>query len=153
MKTLDITVTSIHEVNEKMKFLLAGRAKFTLKNEKTLNRYTFSVKLSHDVPGLYFVSLLIGNNNEFDYTYIGVLRKNGDKLNFYLTKKSKLTNDSVPVKVFNWLLKHIDNFPEEIKFYHEGCCARCGRTLTVPESIISGFGPECIKMIGDKLYE
>jgi hypothetical protein len=29
---------------------------------------------------------------------------------------------------------------EQIKIYHEGKCARCGRPLTVPESIESGFG-------------
>jgi len=31
--------------------------------------------------------------------------------------------------------------------FHEGACGRCGRTLTVPESIASGFGPECIRYV------
>jgi hypothetical protein len=30
--------------------------------------------------------------------------------------------------------------------WHEGSCARCGKKLTVPESIESGFGPECVKL-------
>lgn len=37
-----------------------------------------------------------------------------------------------------------------VEIWHEGKCGRCGRQLTVPESIESGFGPECVKMIGSK---
>jgi hypothetical protein len=32
--------------------------------------------------------------------------------------------------------------------WHEGRCGRCGRKLTVPESIESGFGPECASILG-----
>jgi hypothetical protein len=31
-----------------------------------------------------------------------------------------------------------------LEFWHEGRCGRCGRRLTVPDSIASGYGPECV---------
>ena len=31
--------------------------------------------------------------------------------------------------------------------WHEGRCGRCGRKLTVPESIEAGYGPECINLV------
>ncbi|MGQ4872128.1 MAG: DUF6011 domain-containing protein, partial [Candidatus Thorarchaeota archaeon] len=31
--------------------------------------------------------------------------------------------------------------PEKVRIWHEGKCGRCGRRLTVPESIESGYGP------------
>ena len=37
--------------------------------------------------------------------------------------------------------------PEGYEARHEGRCARCGRALTVPESIDSGFGPECARKV------
>jgi hypothetical protein len=33
--------------------------------------------------------------------------------------------------------------PKGLKVHHEGRCCRCGRKLTVPESIETGLGPEC----------
>jgi hypothetical protein len=35
-----------------------------------------------------------------------------------------------------------------LEIWHEGRCGRCGRKLTVPESIHNGYGPECIHLIG-----
>ena len=34
------------------------------------------------------------------------------------------------------------------EFRHEGRCGRCGRALTVPESIDTGFGPHCAAEMG-----
>jgi hypothetical protein len=30
-----------------------------------------------------------------------------------------------------------------LEVWHEGRCGRCGRALTVPESVERGIGPEC----------
>lgn len=38
--------------------------------------------------------------------------------------------------------------PAGVEFWHQGTCARCGRSLTVPESIASGLGPECLAAVG-----
>jgi hypothetical protein len=61
---------------------------------------------------------------------------------------------------WNWwsvLLMADEDFPDEklaikvrmnaVEFWHEGKCGRCNRKLTVPSSIESGFGPECINHV------
>lgn len=58
-----------------------------------------------------------------------------------LTKASKMNAESAPVKAMQFALAH----PEApgLQIFHEGRCGRCGRVLTVPESVETGFGPEC----------
>ena len=34
------------------------------------------------------------------------------------------------------------SMPANVEINHEGRCGRCGRALTVPESVASGIGPE-----------
>lgn len=40
--------------------------------------------------------------------------------------------------------------PETWEFWHEGCCGRCGRRLTVPASIELGHGHNCAHLLGRK---
>jgi hypothetical protein len=35
-----------------------------------------------------------------------------------------------------------------LEVWHEGRCAKCGLKLTVPQSIMTGFGPTCAKKLG-----
>src|SRR5882672_9405186 len=64
----------------------------------------------------------------------------------YKIQKPKEINKNSPVSFFVKLINGPDN---HIEIWHSGSCGRCGRTLTVPESVLSGFGPECInKMKG-----
>jgi hypothetical protein len=123
-------------------FVKAGKAVFTLLNEETGNRFTYRVK-KHKRKSLYFVSVLTGQDNVNDYTYIGCIF--GD--DFRSTKRSRVTEDAQSFKVFSWFMSHIDSLPSNVKVYHENRCGRCGRALTVPESVENGFGPECIKKI------
>jgi hypothetical protein len=37
--------------------------------------------------------------------------------------------------------------PVTLSMQHEGHCGRCGRTLTHPDSINTGYGPECAARI------
>lgn len=128
-------------------FVLAGKATFTVSNGKG-DHYTFRVvkKEFNDRP-IWFGQLLTGPDNTSDYTYIGVV---SEDLKVRLTRKSKYTEESTPVKVLDWTLLHIFMqlpFPNGYKVQHEGRCGRCGRVLTVPESIESGIGPECAKIM------
>jgi len=63
--------------------------------------------------------------------------------------KTEVSKDSQSVKVFSYIYQKLKekNLPEFVEFWHEGVCGKCGRKLTVPESIESGFGPECIKRV------
>lgn len=121
-------------------FILAGNARVTLVSVKTGTRYTYRVRQADEKP-LWFVSLLAGSDNESDYVYLGIIRDGA----FSLTKKSHMVPTSQPVVAFSWTFSKLSQgMPEQVEIWHEGRCGRCGRTLTVPESIESGFGPECI---------
>jgi hypothetical protein len=120
-------------------FILAGNSTVTFKNVETENRFTYKV-VKHKTNDIYFVKVLNGS----DYTYIGYIK---DKI-YKHSSKSTINYTSQSVKVFAWCINKINELPNIIEVWHEGKCGRCNRELTVPESIKSGFGPECIKKIG-----
>lgn len=129
-------------------FVLAGKAIFTVQNEKTGNRFTYKVKQAEDAKKVWFVSVLAGPDNGSNYNYIGTIFGNDfyvPTLDFRHTKKSTVKPEAQSFKVFAWMLKNSLVLPEFVKLHHEGFCGRCGRRLTVPESIKNGLGPECAK--------
>jgi hypothetical protein len=138
-----------HNPAEVKQYALAGHATLTLSSQRTGNRYTYKISRAKDDNGqpkdLWFVGLLAGPDNETSYQYMGVL--NGS---FKLTSKSRYKPDSIPVRAFQFFWRHVaeDRMPPEMEIRHEGSCGRCGRKLTVPESIDSGLGPECRQMMG-----
>lgn len=132
------------ETNAALTFVLAGNAIFTLKSGKTGSRYTYKVsrgKKSEYRP-FWFVSLLTGPQNTNDFTYMGMIE---DDKHFHLTRASKYTTDSIPVKAFEWVFSALarNAEPKNVEIWHAGRCCRCARPLTVPESIEAGIGPEC----------
>jgi hypothetical protein len=134
------------------KFILAGKAKFTIKNTDTGNRYTYSVRMNEFGDG-YFVSVFTGtrNCNWRHYSYIGMLRRYKDKWKFCTTKASfrKVKENDPGFSGFRWCWNKLINndLPEKVSIYHEGQCGKCGKLLTVPKSIELGIGPVCDKLI------
>jgi hypothetical protein len=132
-----------HKLNnsDALKFIFAGNSTATFVNTKTNNRFTFKVKQKKD-SNLFFVSVL---TNPDTYTYIGTVI-NGQ---FKHGKNSKITKDAQSVRVFDYVFNNLvsNSLPNFIEVWHEGRCGKCGRNLTVPESIANGLGPECIKSI------
>lgn len=125
-------------------FITSGKALFTLENSKTGNRFTYKVKKAEDKE-IFFVAVLSGNDNTNDYSYIGTLFPDG----FRHTKKSRVKVTATSFLAFNWLISRVKShtLPETIHVWHHNKCGRCGRILTVPESIASGIGPECAKRL------
>jgi hypothetical protein len=41
----------------------------------------------------------------------------------------------------------INTLPDFVEVWHEGFCGKCGKRLTVPNSIEIGIGPDCIKKL------
>ena len=129
------------------KFFKGGNAIFTVSNPKE-EHYTFKIKQPKGDDKPFFVSLLTGPMNDYDYSYMGIYNPN--QMNVYLTKKSRYNDESTPVKVIRWAIKMITNnkeIPEGYAIQHEGKCCCCGRTLTTPVSIQLGIGPECAKRL------
>lgn len=134
-------------------FLLAGNATFTIQDPRGDHR-TFRVRAAkpHPVYGeTFFVSLLTGPDNESDYTYLGKLDPFTGQV--VPTAKSGWAEADPPahVVVLNrvlarvWSMDHAAFERAGWKLLHRGRCGRCGRMLTVPSSIETGIGPECVK--------
>jgi hypothetical protein len=141
-----------HNAADAKTYALAGHATITLTSKRTEARYTYRItqaknRDTNEPQQMWFVGLLSGPNNETDYTYVGLIGSDGQ---FRLTAKSKLAADSKPVRGFNYFLKHVNagQLPADLEVRHEGACGRCGRKLTVPESIDRGIGPECANQMG-----
>lgn len=125
------------EPGSRKNYALAGHATITIKNPATGNRFTYRVD-QKDGEKFWFVELLAGPDNETSYMYLGVIRAAGK---FELTRKSRAGWDAPSVLAFGWLTHHWED--GRIEVWHDGTCGRCGRKLTVPESVASGIGPTC----------
>jgi hypothetical protein len=128
-------------------YMYAGNAYMTIRSIKTGNRFTFHIKKADmkDETSPWFVSVLNGPDNWTNYLYMGIIR--ADQKMFKWTYKSKVGQDALSWKAFDWLFKALDDAPlflsGQVEVWHEGRCGMCGRKLTVPESIERGIGPDC----------
>lgn len=128
-------------------FVMAGKAIFTVSNGD--ERYTYRVTRKESTNprfpnDTFFIGYLAGSDNTSSYSYLGVVTEAGE---VKLTKASKAAADSKVAKVAAWALRQVWSqaaLPAGYEIMHAGRCGRCGRLLTVPESIETGLGPECI---------
>jgi hypothetical protein len=135
-------------------YALAGNATMTLQSLKTGVHFTFKIRAAKEDPNstrasvpTWFVNLLCnGNADEGDFQYLGLIQ-NGI---FRLTRNSRAGVDAPSVRAFAFFWGSTELHPSLV-VRHEGRCGRCGRTLTVPESIDAGIGPECASKIGGAL--
>lgn len=134
------------------RFIFAGNAVFTLRSAKTGTRYTYKVQTPQTPdPGreeVHFIKVLTGPDNTGDYQFFGTVF---GRKTFRVSRKSRISGSAPSVRAFEWfigLLLGGVELPTGLDVYHEGRCGRCGRALTVPESILTGFGPECSEIIG-----
>ena len=133
-------------IDKSKKFLFGGNSTFTVVSKKTNHRITFKVKKLKS-KDIYFVSYLFGKDNQNSFKFIGtIFGKNGS---YNPSRKNNNNPNSKINKSFNWIYKSLieesDEKFSQIEFFHEGKCGKCGRKLTVPSSIESGFGPHCEK--------
>lgn len=152
---------NIIEQSKALEFITAGKALFTIRSIKTGKRFTYKVRVPKDQskedPNIMFVSVLTGCNNDSDYTYIGFIRKdNQGKWMYYYGKASRISIEAESVIAINWIINELltkNLTTKNLELWHEGRCCRCGRTLTDPESIESGIGPECSSIKTKHRYE
>lgn len=122
-------------------FILAGKARVTFRSTVTGQRFTYKVVVKGSVA---FVSVLTGPDNSASYTYLGTIFGG---TTYRHGRKSPIGQAAPSARAFAWAFGHLSSgrLPATLEVHHEGTCGRCGRALTVPESVISGFGPECAK--------
>jgi hypothetical protein len=127
---------------EARQFALAGNARLTLVSRATGTRFTYRVRRPEEGKP-WFVQVLTGPDNESSYTFFGTIFADGA---FRHSPRASIRPEAPSAGAFTWfwqVLAKDGPLPAGIEVHHEGRCGRCGRALTVPESIESGFGPEC----------
>jgi hypothetical protein len=140
------------------RFLLAGNAMITIEAKKSRKRFTFRFSRPDESEARasgrerpIWVSLLSGPDNSADYAYLGTIWPDGQAWRYAHGRKSRVAEDAPGALAIRWFVALLQRDPaklfEQAGVWHEGRCGRCGRRLTVPESIASGFGPECINHV------
>jgi Family of unknown function (DUF6011) len=139
-----------------LKFMLAGDARITIVNRDTQSRFTYRIsapmkdtekggQVRDFAANVRFVSLA---DNESTFAFLGTIFVQ-DRV-FRHSRKSRVNVAAPSVVLFHNVLSMLVTglVDEYIAIFHEGACGRCGRTLTVPTSIASGFGPDCAALLG-----
>jgi hypothetical protein len=131
----------LSNVEDIKRALMGGKSTLTLVSKSTGTRYTFRFNRppGDDPQRVVWVKALVGADNETSYKYLGAY---WPKDQAFRPKGAEPSSRAVA-----WMLAILRDKPDSLlsqaEVWHEGTCARCGRKLTVPESIASGFGPEC----------
>ncbi len=143
------------KAHDAKRFIFAGNARFTLTSTKTDTSFTFKMNAPKDDDGIRFVKVLNGPDNSWDgdWMHLGFVKMKEDgtpATDLIAGKKGR--PDAPSFKALSWTLAKLnrDNIPEALEIRHEGKCCKCGRALTVPESVDTGIGPECRKKMGLK---
>lgn len=138
--------------------LLAGSAKFTLTSAVTGKRFTFWIRsgaedrdknwsTNNQNHCFYFVKVLDGPDNSKDYRWLATLRRTSSESNV-ISFEARYDSRTAPSRyAIEWFIHKVfvvGIIPPDVTIDWAASCNRCGRLLTVPESIKSGFGPECI---------
>ena len=136
----------IQNAEQALSYMVAGRATVTLVSKKSGKRFTYRIRQPEAGSDRRFVSLLNGPDNTSDYMYMGMLVTSESGLwRIRSTQASRVPESAPSYRAVAWALRRLSTgeMPEELEVWHHGRCGRCGRTLTVPESISSGLGPVC----------
>lgn len=141
-----------------VEFLFGGNCTFTVKAPDGDHR-TFKVQYSEPKPKnpddpdgpkwpeAWWVKLLTGPDNTSDYQPVGKLDRRTGKV--IITRNSKFTPDSLPVRLLEFVAQHVlaqKDLPGGLVIQAPSHCGRCGRLLTAPREKNPYFpwlGPEC----------
>lgn len=117
---------------------------YTITSPKGGHR-TFQIKtaLNGALKGSRILSMLTGPDNTRNYTGFAFVNNDGIKV----WSKYAVNPDYKTYGELLWSLaldgERSPYFQRGYRLLVEGRCVKCNRRLTVPESVISGIGPEC----------
>lgn len=144
-----------------LEFVRAGNATLTIVSKATGTRYTYKFQRPKNFEpspmrpyAPVFCKVLTGADNEGDFEFVGTMWPEHvdlpDGAQVYRHgKSSRITLGAPSVKALVWFIRNAlhpngADALDKCEVWHEGRCGRCGRKLTVPSSVESGYGPECI---------
>jgi hypothetical protein len=138
------------EAKDRVEYVMAGNCTFTVVSHKTGRSFTYKIQsakadnadhwtTNHQDRTRFWVSLLTGPDNSSDFTYLCWI----DARRWPPIIAAKNHRDQ-HVKNFKWVyFRILAGDYSKFDFLPSSQCGRCGRKLTTPDSITSGFGPEC----------
>lgn len=139
------------------KVVLGGKSFFTLVSKGTGKRYTYKfaapksqLKDGNTDFDVIFVAVLTGPDNTTNYSYVGQIFPQRTGLQYNHGRKARQRAEAPSVKAIKWFLDQLNGngtHLDKVEFWQEGKCARCGRKLTVDDSVAAGFGPDCAGMM------
>ena len=125
-----------------------GRAKgttMTIVNDATENRVAVRFRRPKGFNKTILVDVMTGSDNETSFKFVGSVPLMGDltytQSQWVKAPQAKADIARVALNRAFAAVKKGDLLTYRV--LHEAVCARCGRKLTVPESIDSFMGPEC----------
>lgn len=121
---------------------------YTIKNVTTGNHRTFRIKTqpehSNFAAGKRIVGLLTGPDNTANYRNFAFLADTG----IHVWQKFKGQDFEIYADMlWKLLTATTSRYHGKYSVHCEKHCRRCNRVLTHPDSLNTGFGPECIKLI------
>lgn len=132
--------------SEALQFMTAGNATVTMVDLREEKRFTYKLMASDDNRFLW-IKMLNGPDNQNNYVDIFVFTiKDGNPILQFTRRSHRVSETSPGVEMFKKVFMNllIEREMQWLEVWHTGRCCRCGRLLTVPESIAQGIGPECI---------
>lgn len=134
---------------ELRRFILGGRAEFTMVNRATGGGFTYLVAAAPNLtrPNLPSTAWFVHQRDSTaNLHYMGMLNRN----KFFTTTASnrRLHGSAMYAIDWFWSLLVQDILHTDVDVIHVGKCGVCGRALTNPESIRRGIGPECWSKVG-----
>lgn len=146
----------IRDIKEVRLFVLAGRACFTLKSIKTGKHLIYKIiktkKQNAMIGKTFFVK---AKNSQNQYLYFAHIKEiettdSINTINYWHADNAQVERKDILSRGFYWFMRHLFSTGaskiEQVEFWHNGNCGRCGKPLTDPKSISRGFGPHCYKL-------
>lgn len=130
--------------------VLAGKARLTIKNPISGQHIKIRMlrkkdRATGEFGSCYFLHVALLGDGDLGYNYAGAYFSDSGR---FKTGRD-VVNGSMLDTISRFVVASISH-PEKLQkaeIEHAGKCCRCGRTLTHPESIRSGLGPECFGLV------
>jgi hypothetical protein len=141
----------IKDQAQAFEFLFGGVAHTTLKSLRTGKQFTYRIVKNvpkPPLPPIHSVSVFVKPPHVKQYGpswhALGFIRDGVlQPYNGFVLKPNHPS-----FRALEWAIKHLPlGTAHDMEIWHQGECGRCGRLLTHPVSIATGFGPECTKVI------
>lgn len=133
------------------RYIHGGKGEVTLVNPNSMNCHTYAFSAPSDPksfpPGTIFIYAI----HEGHRMYLGML----DGPRVRLTRKSTFGDNTDIVKGARYIVAMANRQDlvdkQQMKLYHCGRCALCGRRLRGMRSIKRGMGSKCMKYYNEEL--